>query len=88
MGFLLAEDIEHPFDLPLGDDLPEPDFLRVVNRNHQGEVAVRQSELEVGLAFPEHLALHKVFDDSCAVVRIDDLVSLGEHSSPSGRTSG
>jgi hypothetical protein len=57
--------------------------LSVVHWDHQGEVPMREAQLEIGSGFPEYLAFYKVFDNGCSMVRIDDLVPFGEHSTPS-----
>jgi len=77
VGFLLTEDVEHPFDLSLGDDLPEPNFLGILDRDHQGEIPMSKAQLEVCSAFSEYFPFHKVFDYGRSVVRIDNLVTFG-----------
>src|SRR5439155_9996779 len=81
--FFLAEEIEHLLDLPLGDHLSKANLLRIVDGNHQGEVPMGEAELEIGPPLPENLPFHKVFDYGRSMMRIDDLVSLGEHKTPS-----
>src|SRR5437588_1516807 len=86
LGLVLAQDVEDLGDFLLGHDVAKPDVLRAVDRDHQGEIAVRQAQDEVLLAFPEEVPFAKVFNDSGAVFRMNYRVAFSEHqtTSPAG----
>ena len=85
---VLANHVEDLLDLPLRDDAAQAHLGRVVDRNHQGKVALGQFELEVGPLFALQLALHKVFDNSRPVVGIYHFVAFVEHKTPSPEAGG
>ena len=64
------------------DDRSQADLLGAVDRDHQGEVAVGDPELEVLALLPEELPYAQLFDDCCSVFRMHNRVAFSEHRTP------
>src|SRR5439155_26362122 len=82
VDLVLVKDVEHHADFTLRTELAQPDLLRVVDGNHEGEILMGEPQYEVAPAFAEDFAFLKVFDDCRTMMGIDDPVSLTEHKYP------
>src|SRR5436190_24054339 len=88
LGFVLAQDVEDLGDFLLRHDVAEPDVLGGVCGNHEGQVAVRETEDEVRLALSEEVPLSEVFDDRSSMLWMDDRLTVTVHSITSLRGLG
>src|SRR5439155_10632024 len=85
--FLLAKDREDLLDLFVVDDLAQTDLVGLVGRNHQCQIAVRETQHEVLVGLAECFLLLPALDHGRAMVGVDDLVTdVKRHSSPKNGT--
>src|SRR5207244_586727 len=81
-ALLGAEHLEDLFELVTADDVPDANLFGVVQRHQQREIAVRKAENEILSLFTHHFSFFHAFDDRCAVVRVNYLVTYAKQSLP------
>src|SRR5437899_6286278 len=81
-ALLGAEHLEDLFELVTTDDVPDANLFGVVQRHQQREIAIRKAENEILSLFTHHFSFFHTFDDRCAVVRVNYLVTYAKQSLP------